>query len=219
MVRIGSGQHQKGGMAKRKIHLPELGEMLRAGKSTQEMAEHFGVTTRAVQKAAAKFGEGVTRHVVLHHAGQKARQDLDAREQLLKINDSANRLLDLLEAQMQADQETARRELQGKTRELEDLLADGDEGERIIGEMFEVIEKFIPSRPLTIDQLFKAQAEIRQQVGLLMKVAAELLEANRVNEVHRVMLEEIGAESPECQGRIIRRLKGSNILLQAVGWA
>jgi hypothetical protein len=170
-----------------------------------------------VQIAAKRYGVSITRHVITHHAQEMARQDLDARSQLIKINDSANRLLDLLEAQMQADQESAVGALRGRLDELSGHLS--EDGERIVGGMYEIVEKFIPTRPQTIDQLFKAQAEIRQQVSLLVKVAAELLEANRVNEVHRVMMEEIGAESPECQSRIIRRLKGSNLLLQAVGWA
>src|SRR4030043_200875 len=118
------------------INIFEMGELIRAGKKTSQIAQHFGVTDREVLKT--------------------------------KLN--------------------------GEGEEVEEIIAD--------------LKLLVITRPATIEQLFKAQAEIRQQIGLVVKVAAELLEARRVQEVHQIMMEEIGVESPECQGRIVRRLQG-----------
>lgn len=203
-------------MGRRKINVVELGELLEQGKSTAEMAEHFHCTPRAVQLAVNAFRQSVTDYALRHHAKEKARQDLDAREQLLKINASANRILDLLEEKLGQDRDVV---VAGLALQLQDLAGYGNGQAEQVQAIIKAIEAAVMPAPAIIDQLFKAQAEIRQQVGLLVKVAAELLEAQRVNEVHRIMLEEIKVESPECQSRIVRRLKGSNLLLTAVGWA
>jgi hypothetical protein len=197
------------------INLFVLGELIRAGKATKEIAEHFKVKPRAVQRRAKKLGLSITKNAALHQAKHILQQDLDAREQLLKINESANRVLDLLEEQLRQDQEEAVNDLAGRIRGLNG----GTEHEGQVKGIIADLQLLVMTRPATIDQLFKAQAEIRQQIALVVKVAAELLEANRVNEVHRIIVEEIGIESPECQGRIIRRLQGSNLLLTAVGFA
>ena len=196
------------------INIFEMGELIRAGKKTSQIAQHFGVTDRAVQKKAKELGLNITKNAALHQAKRILSQDLDAREQLLKINDSANRILDLLEEQLAQDQEAGVARLVYRLEALKTKLnGEGEEVEEIIADL----KLLVIARPATIEQLFKAQAEIRQQIGLVVKVAAELLEARRVQEVHQIMMEEIGVESPECQGRIVRRLQSSNLLLTAVG--
>lgn len=199
-----------------KINLFEMGELIRAGKKTKEIAKHFDCSERAVQKRQRRLELNIAKNAALHQSGLILKQDLDAREQMLKINASANRVLDLLEAQMQQDQEAAVERLKAKLLGLKDYLAGGN---GVVEELIEELEGLVVTRPGTIEQLFKAQAEIRQQVGLVLKVAAELFEARRVNEIHRILVEEIGAESPECRGRIVRRLQGANLLLTATGFA
>lgn len=208
-------------MGRRKIDRVQLGNMLRAEVPTKEIAEHFGVSGRAVRKAAESLAQSVTSQAVKHQAKKILQQDLDAREQLLTINDSANRLLQLLEKQLQQEQAGVVDGLKVRLLALEKVLGE-DRRERWevpLEALVSEIEGLIVARPATIELLLKAQAEIRQQIGLVVKVAAELLEAKRVNEVHRVMLEEIKLESPECQMRIVRRLKGSQLLLQVLDFA
>jgi predicted component of type VI protein secretion system len=199
-----------------KINLFEMGELIRAGKKTKEIACYFQCSERAVQKRQRRLELDIAKNAALHQSGVILKQDLDAREQMLKINASANRVLDLLEAQLRQDQEKAVGQMTGKLLGLKGRLAGGN-GE--VEELIEELEALVVTRPATIEQLFKAQAEIRQQVALVLKVAAELLEASRVNEIHRILVEEIGAESSECRGRIVRRLQSTNLLLTATGFA
>lgn len=204
-----------------KINLFEMGEMLRAGKITREIAEHFRCTERAVQKRAKKFGLQITKQAMFHQVKDKVRQDLDVREQLLKINDSATRLLNMLEAQLEQDRRGVVDGLKAKLVQFRQVAQEGDVAVwgPVLEGVIEEIDQLSITRVSTVEQLLKVQAEIRQQMALVVKVMAELLEAQRVNEVHRIMLEEIGVESAECQGRIVRRLQGSNLLLTAVGGA
>jgi len=203
-------------MGRRVVNLYELGEQIRAGKNTQEIAEHFGVTDRAIQRNAKKFGLSVTRNAVMHQASRILQQDLDAREQLLKINLSANRLLDMLENQLQQIQGV---DLGILVDRLEALRA-GMNGEgEVLDEIIAVLKSAVVINPSIIDQLLRIYGEIRQQIALGLKVVVDINEMNWVNEVHKSVLEEIGVESPECKSRIIRRLQGHNLLLTAVRFA
>lgn len=204
-------------MGRTKIRIGEFVDLVRADTPSKEIAKHFGVSLRAVQKKRAKLESQVTECSVRHHAKEIVRQELDAREQLLKINNSANRVLDLLEARLQQDQEAWAEQILGKLAGLKGEL-DG-EGCKTLELIVEAIEGLIDIRPATLELLLKAQAEIRQQVALVAKVTAELLEAKKVNDAHRIMVEEIGRESPDCQNRIIQRLKGSQLLFAACGVA
>lgn len=197
-------------MGRSKINMGQLGDLLREEISTQEIAQRFKCSERAVQKAVAKLKKSVTDFAVRHHARERVQQDLDAREQLLKINESANRLLDLLEAQLRQDRDDL---VAGIILEVRRLLPETGKG------LIEDLEKMVVTRPATVELLLKAQAEIRQQIALVVKVAGELLEAKRVEDCLRIMREEIGAESTECAARIIQRLKGSQLLFSVCGLA
>lgn len=162
-------------MGQQKITLLQLGEEIRDGKSAQKIAEKYGMTPRAVRKRAGDLSIEVSRSAVLHQAKVILSQQIDANAQLLKINESVNRTLALLEERLQDEE--------GKLNHA------------------------------VVDQQLKAIAELRKQLELLVKVAAEWQEAKRVAAVQEAIIGEIGRESPECRIRIIRRLGG----LQSAG--
>jgi uncharacterized coiled-coil protein SlyX len=165
-------------MGRSKITLLELGERLRQGKTKAEIAAEFGMTVRGVQKKASKLDIEVSKAAALHQGGIILSQQIDANAQLLKINESVNRSLGLLEAR---------------------LLYSEDGEEKL--------------NHAVVDQQLRAIAEVRKQLELLAKVAADWLEAKRLAAVYEAIIGEIGRESPECRNRIIRRLGG----LQSAG--
>lgn len=49
-------------------------------------------------------------------------------------------------------------------------------------------------------------AEIRQQIKLMLEIASTLYRVEEVANFQKIVIEEIGRESPECRKRIVRRL-------------
>lgn len=176
-------------MGRTKITLLELGERLRQGKTKAEIAAEFGMTVRGVQKKATRLDIEVSKAAALHQAKVILTQQIDANSQLLKINESVNRTLGMLEERL--------------------LYIDGEDGQEKLNHAM-------------VDQQLRAIAEVRKQLELLAKVAADWLEAKRLAAVYEAIIKEIGVESPECRNRIIRRLGGlqsSGLLFQLDGWA
>ena len=84
-------------MPKPKIDRVKLSQLLRAGKPQREIAQVFGVTEGAVTKAKKELNISVIKNVALENAGRVVDKHLNAVDQLQKINDEANRLLDEIE--------------------------------------------------------------------------------------------------------------------------
>jgi len=84
-------------MRKPKIDLKELKKMLINGKFPKHCAQHFGVTEAAISKARKKIDVAVVKNVALESAPAVVEKNLNAVEQLYKINQQANKLLDELE--------------------------------------------------------------------------------------------------------------------------
>ena len=81
-----------------KIDKVKLSQMLRSGKAQREIAQVFGVTESAVSKAKKELNLNVVKNVVLENAHRVVDKNLNAIDQLYKINEAANKLLDELEA-------------------------------------------------------------------------------------------------------------------------
>jgi len=173
-------------MGRSKITLLELGERLRQGKTKAEIAAEFGMTVRGVQKKASRLDIEISKSAALHQGGIILTQQIDANAQLLKINESVNRTLGMLEARLLYSE-------------------DGEDKDGVV--------KVVKLNHAVVDQQLRAIAEVRKQLELLAKVAADWLEAKRMAAVHEAIIGEIGRESPECRNRIIRRLGG----LQSAG--
>lgn len=80
-----------------KIDRVKLNQMLRANKPQREIAQVFGVTESAISKAKKELHITVIKNVALESAHRVVDKNLDAIDQLQKINTEANQLLDALE--------------------------------------------------------------------------------------------------------------------------
>ena len=85
-------------MSEANIDKVKLSQMLRSGKTQREIAQVFGVTESAISKAKKELNLNVVKNVVLENAHRVVDKNLNAIDQLYKINEAANKLLDELEA-------------------------------------------------------------------------------------------------------------------------
>ena len=84
-------------MAEAKIDKVKLSQLLRSGKAQREIAQVFGVTESAISKAKTELNVCVVKNVALENAHRVVDKNLNAIDQLYKINEAANKLLDELE--------------------------------------------------------------------------------------------------------------------------
>ena len=84
-------------MAKLKVDVVKLNQMLRQGKSVKQCAKFFGVTPGAISQHKRNLNLAVVKNVALEKAHRVVSKNLDVIDQLCKINRQANCLLDDLE--------------------------------------------------------------------------------------------------------------------------
>lgn len=81
-------------MADGRIDKVKLSQLLRSGKSGTECAKYFGVTPGAISQARKELNIAVVRQVGLEAAHKVVEKNLNAVDQLRRINETANDLLD-----------------------------------------------------------------------------------------------------------------------------
>lgn len=179
----------------------KLNQMLTAGKSQRAIAQVFGVTEGAISKAKKELKISVVRSVTLERAHQVVDKNLNAVEQLQKINGYANELLDLL-MQWNRGDKTALQVLESQVKKV-----------RIKGTEEEVTEyKFKDPRELAL----RAMGEIRGQLSLQLEIFKTLYDLEAVAEFQREILAEIGKVEPYVRDRIIQRLKEIRAIRQSI---
>jgi len=77
-----------------KIDKVKLSQLLRSGKSGTECAKYFGVTPGAISQARKTLSISVVRSVALETGHKVVESNLNAVDQLRRINETANELLD-----------------------------------------------------------------------------------------------------------------------------
>ncbi len=179
-------------MPEPKIDKVKLHRLLSSGKSQREAAQVFGVTEGAISKAAKGLNIAVVKNVALENAHKVVNKGLNTIQQLQKINDYANELLDLLMRWNKGDTE-ALQILESQVRKV-----------RIKGSEEEVTEyRFKDPRELAL----KAMAEIRGQLGLQLDIFKTLYDMEAVAEFQQEVLTAIQEVSPDVRNAIVQRLK------------
>ncbi len=179
-------------MGSKKISNLELERLIREGNGVSEIARKLKVSKGAVSKRLKALNVAITRDVTLHHAGEIVEKKLDAIDQLQKINEYANELLDLLMRWNRGD-EGALQILEGQVRKV-----------KVWGEEQEINEyKFKDPRELAL----KAMAEIRGQLTLQLEIFKALYDMAAVAEFQKEVLTAIGEISPDVRSRIIHNLQ------------
>jgi hypothetical protein len=190
-------------MTEAKIDKVKLSQMLRAGKPQREIAQVFGVTESAVSKAKKELNLCVVKNLALENAGRVVDKNLNAIDQLQKINEHANWLLDLLMGWQKGDSQALQvLESQVATKKVR------------VGDKEEFVKEFKFKDPREL--ALKAMAEIRGQLKLQLEIFQCLYDMKAVQEFQEEVLTAIGEASPDVRKRIIRRLNEKRAIRSAI---
>ena len=172
----------------------KLVELIDVNKLSQaKAAKALGVTRQAVSKRLQELRGKTTKVVVAKKIEQVVDRKIDAMEQLQKINDDANEILDLLMAWNRGD-ETALQVLESQVTTKKVRVGDQEE---FIKEF-----KFKDPRELAL----KAMGEIRNQLKLQLEIFQALFSLQAAEEFQTSVLEVIGEVNPDVRNEIIRRI-------------
>ena len=192
-------------MGQSKIDYRELDQMLRAKKPYSEIAKHFGVTKGRISQAKKEMRNQINKVTTLKKAADVVHDHWDIMAQLRKINEDANRMLDLLIRWQEGDPEALRiLESQVKT------VTFGKNGETI--NIQEV--KMKDPRELAL----KCMAEIRNQLKLQLDMYEAYLEFNDRKKFQEEVLRILDEFEPGVKKRAINRLKDRALLRGAVSF-
>jgi len=188
-------------MAKPKVDIHKLSQMLRAGKSVKHCAKHFNVTPGAISQHKKNLNIAVVKNVALENAHRVVDKNLNAVDQLQKINGHANELLDLCMKWINGDDE-ALQVLESQVR----TVRVGKDKVPVSG------YKFKDPREIAL----KAMGEIRGQLKLQLEIFQTLYDMKAVQEFQQEVLTAIGETSIDVRDAIIRRLTEKRAIRSAV---
>ena len=181
----------------------KLNKMLSSGKSSKECAEHFGVSPAAISKAKKNLDIAVVKNVAMENAHRVVDKNLNAVDQLQKINDHANWLLDHVMKWVKGDN--------AAIQVLEKNVRKVNVGTR---EEPEIVDEFKFKDPHEI--ALKAMAEIRGQLKLQLDIFQTLYDMKAVQEFQEEVLTCIGDTAPDVRDRIIHNLAQKRVIRSAV---
>jgi len=172
-------------------------------KSQTEAAKVLGVSRQAVNQRLKELRGKITKVVVSKKIEQVVDRKLDAMGQLIKINDNANEILDLLMRWNRGEDE-ALQILESQVREVR--VGKGKDTETIKQ------YKFKDPRELAL----RAMQEIRGQLKLQLEIFQALFDMQAVQEFQETVLEAIAAVSPEVRNGIISKLNKKRAIRSAI---
>jgi transcription initiation factor TFIIIB Brf1 subunit/transcription initiation factor TFIIB len=191
-------------MPKPKIDRVKLNQLLKAGKSQREVAQVFGVTEGAISKAKKELNFAVVKNVTLESAHKVVYKNLDAIQQLQRINRVANQFLN----ELIGDDKTIDRMVKA----VEAVLQYEDEPKKQKAYIRQVILQLNKDRNLAL----KTCAEIGNQLKIQLDIFKVAWDMETVREFQAEVLSAIAEVSPELRSKIIERLKKSRALRTSV---
>ena len=171
--------------------------------SQARAAKELGVSRQAVSKRLKELRGHTTKAVICKKVEKVIDRKIDSMEQLSKINEYANELLDLLMAWNRGD-ETALQVLESQVTTKKVRVGDQEE--------FVKEFKFKDPRDLAL----KAMGEIRSQLKLQLEIFQALFSLQAAQEFESTILEVIGEVAPDVRSEIIRRINQKRSVRAAV---
>ena len=176
-------------------------QLLRNGNTIAGIARKMGMDRTTVSRRLKALKIAISRNATIRVAHKIVDREINALDQLQKINRDANELLDLLMRWNRGD-EDALRVLESQVRKI-----------KVRGREEEITEyRSKDPRELAL----KAMQEIREQLKLQLEIFQTLFDMRAVQQFQAEVLEVIGSVSAEARDEIIRRLTERNALRSAV---
>jgi hypothetical protein len=196
----------------KRISIADLQKCFEAGLGVNEAARQLGVSKGAVSRRAKAHNitlrhitprQNAIKDVVLFHAGDIVTKEINAVDQLHKINAYANELLDLLMRLNRGDEEA-----------LQILESQVVNKQVRVGKNIEFIKEYKMKDPREL--ALKAMQEIRGQIQLQFEIFEGLYNMESVAEFQEAILTTIAEVEPDVKKRIIEKLKDRRILRSAI---
>jgi len=164
--------------------------MLRAGKAQKDIAQFFGVSEGAISKAKKDLNISVVKNVALENAHRVVDKSLNAIDQLGKINENANEILDALMRWQRGEDEALQ-------------IMQSQRKVRIGKDEKELVEfKLKDPRELAL----KSMAEIRGQLKLQLEIFQTFYDMKAVEEFQEEVLTAIKEANPDVRNAIVNKL-------------
>jgi predicted transcriptional regulator len=151
-------------MAKKKIPIILLDQLVRKGRTVSQIAEELKVTKGAVSKALKRLSVALTKDVVLRSAPKIVDRQIDAMGQLKKINDLINKELDYIESNIQTATGADRKDFQkqrlehvAEIRKQVDLLLD-------IAKTLYDTEEVAAFQQIILEEIGRAAPEVQDRI-------------------------------------------------------
>ncbi len=180
--------------ARVKVDTRMLYGLIDQGWTMKQVAEELGVSVDVVGRRVKKRQREAVQLVAVSEARPLVARQLNLVDQMQKINDEANRILDLA---------------MGGIRALEGMSFDG----MSVMEVTDVLRLVGQSRDLVL----KAMAEIRGQMKLQLEVLQQLYDVKAAEEFQDEVLRSIGEVDEGIRDKILDRLRQRRAVRQAVG--
>ena len=179
----------------------QLLQLIRNGDTVSEAARKLGVNKATVSVRLKELNVAINRNVTIRAAHKIVDREINALDQLQKINRDANELLDLL-MRWNRGEDAALQVLESQVRKI-----------KVRGQEEEITEfRFKDPRELAL----KAMQEIRGQLKLQLEIFQALFDMQAVKQFQAEVLEVIGSVSTQARDEIIRRLTERNALRSAL---
>jgi hypothetical protein len=186
---------------KSRIDDKQLLQLVRNGNTIIGIARKMGVNRSSVSRRLKTLKIAINRNITIRAAHKIVDREIDALDQLRKINRDANEILDLLMRWNRGDEEA----LQVFESQVRRIRVRGQEEE---------ITQFRSKDPREL--ALRAMQEIREQLRLHLEIFQALFDMKGVQEFQTEVLEVIGSVSPEARDEIMRRLTEKSALRSAI---
>lgn len=167
--------------------------MLDAGKSVKEVATEFGVKTATIREHIKRRQKATTELVVASEATPVIERKLNAIDQLHRINEDANRLLNAA---------------MGGVRQLEGVNFD----EMGVQETVDAMRAIATGRDIAL----RAMGEIRGQLKLQLELFQAMYDVRAAEEFQQEVLNAIREVDPSVRDRIVDRLRQRRAVRQLI---
>ena len=179
----------------------QLLQLIRNGDTVSEAARKLGVNKATVSVRLKELNVAINRNVAIRAAHKIVDREINALDQLQKINRDANEVLDLL-MRWSRGEDDALQILESQVRKI-----------KVRGREEEISEyRFKDPRELAL----KAMQEIRGQLKLQLEIFQALFDMQAVKQFQAEVLEVIASVSTQARDEIIRRLTERNALRSAL---
>ena len=193
-------------MARRTISDLQIEQLLREGNGVSDIAKKIGASKGAVSKRLKALRVAVSKDITLRSAPEIVEKNINAVEQLQKINDYANELLDLLMRWNRGDQEALQvLESQVATKKVR------------VGDQEEFIREFKFKDPREL--ALKAMQEIRSQLNLQLDIFKTLFDLKAAEQFQQEVLTAIGEVDLDVRDRIVDRLQKAKAIRSTLEFA